>query len=112
VALAASVLKSGRFVDYIRVRRLNGNQTYLLAGLSAHNLVHELQMRSGLRMRKRTLKRTSLWLFEKVDTIRKTIIQRAGRLTKPNGQLTLTISAGSQLKGRLLRYLDVLSNST
>jgi 16S rRNA G1207 methylase RsmC len=53
-----------------------------------------------------------LWLFEKVDTIRKTIIQRAGRLTKPNGQLTLTINAGPQLKERLLRHLDILSNST
>jgi len=105
-------LKSGCFIDYIPVRRLNGNQTYLLAGLFAHNLVRELQLRAGVQTRKRTLKRTSLWLFEKVDTIRKTIIQRAGRLTKPNGLLTLTISAGPQLKERLLRYLDILSNST
>jgi hypothetical protein len=74
-------LKSGCFIDCIPARRLNGNQTYLLGGLFAHNLMRELQLRAGVQMRKRTLKRTSLWLFEKVDTIRKTTIQRAGKLT-------------------------------
>ena len=35
-----------------------------------------------------TEKRTVRWLFEKIDTLRKTIIARAGRLTRPQGKLT------------------------
>jgi hypothetical protein len=86
-------LKSQCQLDYIPVRGLHGNQTYLLAGLLAHNLMRELQMQTAKPARHTTAKRTSLWVFEKVDTIRKAIIQRAGRLTRPQNTLTLTVSA-------------------
>jgi hypothetical protein len=31
------------------------------------------------------------WVFQGIGTIQKTIIQRAGRLTSPQGRLTLTL---------------------
>ena len=86
-------LKSHCQQDYIPVRTLHGNQTYLLAGLFAYNLVRELQMQTTEPVRHTTSKRASLWIFEKVDTLRKTVIQRAGRFTRPKGKLTLTVSA-------------------
>jgi hypothetical protein len=55
-----------------------------------------------------TRNRATLCVFEKLDTVRKTVIQRAGRLTQPHGILTLTISAGLSLKSRLLRTLAAL----
>jgi hypothetical protein len=96
-------LKSHCHLDYVPVRTWYGNQTYLLAGLFAYNLIRELQMQTTKRSRHTTAQRASLWVFEKVDTIRKTMIQRAGRFTRPHNALTLTISANHWIEKRFLR---------
>jgi hypothetical protein len=101
-------LKSHCHLDYVPVRTLCGNQTYLLAGLFAYNLTRELQMQTTEASRYTTAKRASLWAFEKVDTLRKTLIQRAGRLTHPKGAYRLTISANAWIKARLLRTLKAI----
>jgi hypothetical protein len=101
-------LKSHCHLDYVPVRTWRGNQTYLLAGLFAHNLTRELQMHTGIAARRTTAKRTALWVFETVDTVRKTLIQRAGRLTRPHGILTLTVSANLWIKHRLLHTLNAI----
>lgn len=101
-------LKSHCHLDYVPVRTLCGNQTYLLAGLFAYNLTRELQMHTTARCRHTTAQRASLWVFEKVDTLRKTLIQRAGRLTRPHGALRLTISANDWMKTRLLETLQAI----
>ncbi len=105
-------LKSHCHQDYIPVRTLHGNQTYLLAGLFAYNLVRELQMQTTSPVRRTTSKRASLWVFEKVDTLRKTLIQRAGRLTRPKRTLTLTISANHWIKRQLLNILEAIPVNT
>jgi hypothetical protein len=101
-------LKSHCHLDYVPVRTLCGNQTYLLASLFAYNLTRELQMATTERCRGTTAKRACLWAFEKLDTLRKTLIQRAGRLTQPKGVLTLTISANDWMKTRLLNVLEAI----
>ena len=95
-------------MGHVPVRRRLGNQVYLLAGLFAHNLVRELQMRTQKQSRGTTDNRAGLWICETVATVRKTLLQRAGRLTRPSGKLTLTISAGGTLKEKLLGMLDRL----
>jgi len=102
-------LKSHCHLDYIPVRSWYGNQTYLLAGLFAYNLIRELQMQTARPSRHTTAKRASLWVFEKVDTIRKTIIQRAGRLTRPQNSLTLTISANPWMEKRFVQILNTIT---
>jgi hypothetical protein len=101
-------LKSHCQIDYVPVRTLNGNRTYLLAGLFAYNLTRELQMRTSDPVRHTTANRATLWVFEKLDTVRKTVIQKAGRLTRPSGTLTLTISGGRWMRQRLLHILAAL----
>ena len=96
-------LKTQCQMDYVPVRSRNGNQLYLLAALYAHNLVRELQMTTSQRSRGTTARRATLWVFEQIDTVRRTVIQRAGRITRPQGKLTLTISGGDYLKQRLLQ---------
>ena len=103
-------LKTDCHLDYVPARRLISNQLYLLAGLFAHNLTRQLQMETAPPSRRTTPKRTALWVFQKLETIRHTVIQRAGRLTRPHGTLTLTIGGGEMLKHRLqtlLRGLQV-----
>lgn len=101
-------LKSNCQMGYIPVRSSVGNRLYLLAALFAHNLTRELQMRTAPRQRGTSAKRTALWVFEKLDNLRRTLIQRAGRLTRPQGRLTLTISANRTVKNQLLHCLAAL----
>jgi hypothetical protein len=104
-------LKTNCQMGYVPVRKWMGNQMYLLAGLLAHNLLRELQMTTSAPSRRTTEKRTPLWAFERLDTFRKGILQRAGRLTRPHGKLTLTISANHWIKKRLLDTLQNLQNA-
>jgi hypothetical protein len=104
-------LKSHCQMGYVPVRKCLGNQLYLLAGLLAHNLLRELQMMTTEPSRGTTEKRTPLWAFEELHTFRSGLLQRAGRLTHPQGKLTLTISASHWIKNRLLSLMKRLQNA-
>jgi hypothetical protein len=86
-----SELKDQAQADYVGCRKLNANRAWLLCAVMAHNLARELQMRAAPPERGLTAGRTVLWVFQGIDTIRRTIIQRAGRLTRPQGILTITL---------------------
>lgn len=101
-------LKSHCQMDYVPVRRCFGNQLYLLASLFAHNLARELQMATAPPCRGTTPQRSTLWTFEKLDTLRNTLLHRAGRLTRPQGIFTLTCNANTWLRERLLGILHAL----
>lgn len=101
-------LKSQTQMDYVPTRKQADNQVYLLSAVMAHNLNREMQMLCHEKSRNTTEKRAPLWCFEQLGTIRRKLIQRAGRLTKPQGALTLTMSANQTVKYELLHYLDAL----
>ena len=101
-------LKSQAQMGYVPVRTRIGNQLYLLAGLFAHNLTREFQMMTTPKHRNTSPKRAALWVFAQLDTLRRTLIQRAGRLTRPHGKLTLTISANQSVRTQLLHCLAAL----
>jgi len=103
-------LKSQTQMDYVPTRRLAGNQVYVLAAMLAHNLNREMQMQCLPRTGQTTERRTPLWQFEQIGTVRRKLIQRAGRLTKPQGRLTLTMSANSAVRSELLHYMDRLQH--
>ena len=56
-------------------------------------------------------KRPAAWRFEKLDTLRHRIIQRAGRFTGPQGELTLTMSTNQAVCKDFLGFLDVLQKA-
>ena len=101
-------LKSQTQMDYIPTRRQAGNRVFVLAAMLAHNLNREMQMMAAEPQRNTTERRAPLWQFEQLATLRRKLIQRAGRLTKPQGTLTLTMNANPTVKSQLLHYLDVL----
>lgn len=104
-------LKSQCNMDYVAVRRLCGNQLYMISAVLTHNLFRELHMLVHERQRGTTEKRTALWEFAEATTIRRTLLQRAGRLTYPAGVLTLTMSANQSVRKGLLHYLDRLKRA-
>lgn len=102
-------LKTHCGLDYIPFRNKSANQLYLFSGVMAHNLNRELQMRSYAQEKNTTEKRSSLWIFKELNTIRKNIIQRGGRLTRPQGKLKLTMSANEKVQGEILHFYDMLA---
>ena len=104
-------LKSQTQMDYVPTQKLAGNQVYVLAALLAHNLNREMQMQCLPKTRNTTERRAPLWQFEQLGTLRRKLIQRAGRLTRPQGELTLTMSANPAVKSELLHYLNRLKHA-
>jgi hypothetical protein len=101
-------LKSEGQMDYIPVRGLHGNQAYMIAAILAHNLNREMQMQTRPMLRATGPKRPPLWSFERLRTFRRIFLQRAGRLTRPQGRLTLTLSANEAIKEQILNTLHEL----
>ncbi len=100
--------KNDTALGAIATKRLIGNQIFTLCAMMAHNLSRELQMLAAPSASRALPKRPAAWTFEKLDTLRHRIIQRAGRLTRPQGELTLTMSVNHVVKNDLLHFLDVL----
>ncbi len=99
-------LKSQCQMDYVPVRTRVGNQLYLCSAILAHNLARELQMQAeSLPHRNTTEKRSPRWVFEEIHTLRRHLLQRAARLIRPQGRLTLVMSANAAVRDKLLHYL-------
>jgi len=103
--------KTDAALDMLPSRRLGGNQIFTLCAMMAHNLSREIQMLASPCASRSLPKRPAHWVFEKLDSLRHRIIQRAGRLTRPAGELTLTMSANHAVQQDLLHFLDVLQKA-
>lgn len=106
-----SELKTQCNMDYVPTRRLSGNRLYYQSAVFAHNLYRELQMMSRTTDRTTTPKHSALWIFEDAASIRHNLIQRAGRLTRPQGRLRLTLSGNDVTRTELTRYLESLARA-
>ena len=99
-------LKSQGSLDYIPTRREIGNRVYMLSCILAHSLGREMQMRAAPPERPSgTKKRATLWVFQAMRTVRQSLLQRAGRLTRPKGVLTLTMSKNKRVAADYERLL-------
>lgn len=98
-------LKTQCQLDYIPVRTRVGNQIFLWSAVLAHNSARELQMAAAPPQRRTTAKRAASWAFQELQTLRRNVLQRAGRLSRPGGTLTLTMSANASVQREMLHYL-------
>lgn len=101
-------LKSDNALAYIPANTWRANQLYATAAVLAHNLTRELQMRTAAPQRSTGNQRRTLWPFATPSTLRQRLLQRAGRLIRPQGQLTLSLSANEAVKAELLHTLSAL----
>jgi hypothetical protein len=104
--------KNDTALDVIPCRGLAANQVFTLCAMMAHNFSREVQMLAEPAAPRMFPKRPAAWTFEKLDTLRHRIIQRAGRLIKPQGELTLTMSANQAVRNDLLHFMDVLQKTS
>jgi hypothetical protein len=101
-------LKSHCQMDYVPVQTRIGNQLYLCAAMLTHNLSRELQMQARAPQRATSAQRAALWTFQRIDTLRRTLLIRAGRLLRPNGRLVLSINRSTAAKEEMLHYIEAL----
>ena len=101
-----SELKEQTQMDSLPGRKWGTNKLYLLCAILAHNLGRELQMDATEPQRNTTQKRSPLWVFEGLELVRRKFIQRAGRLTRTNGRVTLTMSANEAVEQIFRNYLE------
>ena len=102
-------LKTHCQIGYVPVKTRVGNQLYMFAGILAHNLTRELQMRIHPPRRRTTAKRAALWCFREIGTLRRTLIQRAGRILRPAGKLILSMNTNPKLETELRHALATLN---
>ncbi|NUM60467.1 MAG: IS1380 family transposase [Bdellovibrionaceae bacterium] len=100
--------KTDTQLDYTPTNSLNGNRIFTAAVILTHNLTRELQMQSKKRTRATTAKRATHWVFQSLSTIRNTLIHRAGRITQPQGKLTLTMNANKKVQKEFANYFSAL----
>lgn len=103
--------KQNAAVDLVATKRRVGNEIFTLAGMLAHNLSRELQMRTHPLVRPTEPKRPARWNFLELGTIRQRLLHQAGRLTRPQGELTLTIGSSQAVRKELLEYLEALRDA-
>ena len=104
-------LKTHCQMGHVPVTTRVGNQLYMLSATLAHNITRELQIVSNVPARATTPKRAALWTFQQLDTLRRNVIQRAGRLIRPNGNLVLSMSTNPMVEEEMLHYLDALQGT-
>jgi len=111
VCAVPSRLKNWAGLNAIPCKRLAANQVFTLCAMMAHKLSREIQMITRPATRRAGAKRPAVWQFSRLDSIRHRIVQRAGRLTRPEGKLTLTMSANQAVRHDLLALLDVMQKA-
>jgi hypothetical protein len=95
----------------VPTKRRTGNQVLTLWTMMAHNLSRELQMRAKTRRRRLDPKRGAAWSFEALNTLRRRFIQRAGRLIRPQGKLTLSMAPNQKVQQDIVQYLSALQQA-
>ncbi|MFQ5479598.1 MAG: IS1380 family transposase [Candidatus Binatia bacterium] len=103
--------KQDAALGVIATRRKLGNQLFTFAGMLAHNLTRELQMRVESPPRATQPKRPARWPFLELGTIRQRLLQRAGRLSEPQGRLTLTLGANASVQAELRSLIEAAGAS-
>ncbi len=103
--------KNDTALSVIPCKRLVANQVFTLSSMMAHNFSQEMQMIAQPAAGRAKPKRPSAWRFQKLDTIRHRIIQRAGRFTRPGGKLTLTMNSNQAVKKDLLHFLEAMQKA-
>ena len=96
-------------LDLIPTKSRNGNRAYTLCSMLAHNLSRELQMSTWASERPTTPKRQALWPFLELGTLRQRLIHRAGLLIRPQGHLTLRMSANPVIKEEVIAYMEAFA---
>ena len=81
---------------------------YTCSVILAHNLCRDLQVLTQAPRRSRQPRRAAPWEFMEIDTIRQRFVRQAGRLIRPQGELSLSMNVSKDTESALLPILDAI----
>ena len=102
-------LKSQCGLGYAPSRREAANRLFSLAAVLAHNLGRELQMATRAPSRRTTAKRSPLWAFAQLRTMRNDFLLRAGRFLNRAGKPVLSMMSDDKTEAAMSEYLAALA---
>ncbi|MDB4222418.1 hypothetical protein N9850_01510 [Granulosicoccus sp.] len=102
-------MKPENALDVITGRTWHGNKVFLLSALMVLNLTRELQTTTTGKTKHNNYKRPTLWVFERLDTLRRQLVRHAGGLVEPDGRLTLSMSENEAVRLKFKHYFNALS---
>ena len=102
-------LKSQCGLGYAPSRKEAANRVFALPAVLAHNLGRELQMAASPPSRRTNAKRSPLWTFAQLRTMRNDFLLRAGRFVNSGQKRVLSIMNDSRTEAAMSRYLDALA---
>jgi hypothetical protein len=82
----------------VPTHRYGANSAWQQITAIAHNLLVSFQIDTGARRRNRTEKRTCLYKLKTAQTLRFELLNRAGRVVRPNGTSILRLSRNSRYR--------------
>ena len=102
-------LKNGYAFDTIPTRNFAANSTWQILSTLAHNLITSFQLMVGAPRRRKSLKRTALFVLKSIHTLRYEDLGRAGLVQYPQGRPTLTLSHNLPTRGLFQRMVARLA---
>ena len=97
-------LKTHCQMGYVPVKTRVGNQLYMFAGI-LDSQPHSASFRCRSIRASVVRPRNAPPDFREVETLRRTLIQRAGRIIRPAGKLILSMNSNARLEGDLRHAL-------
>ena len=95
----------------VPTNRYGANSAWQQLVAIAHNLLVSFQIDTGARRRYRTEKRTCLYELKTPQTLRFELLNRAGRVVRPNGTTILRLSRNSRYRDLFTRTAQALKTA-
>jgi hypothetical protein len=102
-------LKHGYAFDTVPSRSYAAHSTWQILSVLAHNLMTSFPLATDARPRRRSLKRTALYVLKSIHTLRYEFIARAGLLRRPAGRAILTLAHNLPTRSLFERIADRLA---
>lgn len=102
---ALAELKHGYAFASVPSRSFAANSTWQILATLAHNLITSFQLAVGAPRRRKSLKRTALYVLKTIATLRYELIARAGIVQYPQGRATLTLARNLPTRGIFQRVV-------
>ena len=102
-------LKSQCGLGYVPSRKEAANRVFALASVLAHNLGRELQMAAAPPCRRTNAKRSPLWAFAQMRSMRNGFLLRAGRFVNSGQKRILSLMNDPKVEAAMSQYLNPMT---
>ncbi len=108
---AYAELKSGFAFDSVPTKHYGANSAWQVLSVLAFNLMNSFQVATVAQPRAASRKRWTLYPLQTIQILRYQWLNRAGRLTQPDGRPTLDVGPDPEVRNRFTQIHEQLSRT-